>query len=259
MNTWPDPYIATQEDTRERADATQMKRAAVIAGSSAYIMASAGPDDIPQLTQNALNKSKIRLANEERRAADIILTATQTNAGEIYYEAINIIDQAYSVESKALQSLEVFEDNRSSDYLKLNVADLVTNEERALESLGKHFDQISKKNKWGNIQPSLGSESADSNLVPTRNKNIKGPVNLLRTKYGQDWLKEKLDDPNFLDKIRLSKRGPYYWYEAMNFADGNRNLGEIRDMLAAEYGPVPLSEVLEYFQWMEKADVVSLK
>ena len=42
LNTWPDPFIGTQEDNRARADATQMKRAGVITGAAALVMASAG-------------------------------------------------------------------------------------------------------------------------------------------------------------------------------------------------------------------------
>ena len=70
LNTWPDPYIGTQEDTLERADATQMKRAEVIAGASAYVLASASDDDVPALAQNALAKARARLASEERRAME---------------------------------------------------------------------------------------------------------------------------------------------------------------------------------------------
>ena len=103
MNTWPDPYIATQEDTRERADATQMKRAAVIAGSTAYIMASAGPDDIPQLTQNVLNKSKIRLAMRTTIYGIILLFLLNTNS----YSQIGVF-------------MVGLEESSDTEYMKLN-------------------------------------------------------------------------------------------------------------------------------------------
>jgi hypothetical protein len=88
--------------------------------------------------------------------------------------------------------------------------------------------------------------------------DIRGPVNLFRHQYGQDWLKEKLRDPDFLEKIRLARRGRYYAYETLNFVDGNLNLGQIQERVAAEYGLAPIEEIEEYFRMLEKVGVVTL-
>jgi Zn-dependent M28 family amino/carboxypeptidase len=96
LNTWPDPYIGTQEDTLERADATQMKRAEVIAGASAYVLAAASDDDVPALARNALAKARARLAFEERRAME---------SSEL---AIEIVRQAYEREVKSIETLSAF-------------------------------------------------------------------------------------------------------------------------------------------------------
>jgi hypothetical protein len=53
-------------------------------------------------------------------------------------------------------------------------------------------------------------------------------------------------------------RSANYLYETLNFADGQRTLWEIRDAVAAEYGPAPLDEVEEYFRLLEKIGVVTL-
>jgi hypothetical protein len=37
--------------------------------------------------------------------------------------------------------------------------------------------------------------------------------------------------------IRLARRGHYYLYETLYFADGERNLEEIREAVGAECGP----------------------
>ena len=95
LNTWPDPYIGTNEDTKERADATQMKRATVIAGASAYILANAGPREIPVLVQNALGKARARLAGEERRAMDLLWQSSPKDPQEDLREAANIVARDY--------------------------------------------------------------------------------------------------------------------------------------------------------------------
>ena len=45
-------------------------------------------------------------------------------------------------------------------------------------------------------------------------------------------------------------------YEALNFADGRRNAGQITDELSAEYGPVPLAMVVEYLQALKAIGLV---
>ena len=59
--------------------------------------------------------------------------------------------------------------------------------------------------------------------------------------------------------LRLAQRGHYYLYETLNFADGTRNLVQIRDAVAAEYGPAPLDELEEYFRLLESVGVVELR
>jgi hypothetical protein len=40
--------------------------------------------------------------------------------------------------------------------------------------------------------------------------------------------------------------------------NGTRTLGEIRDAVSAEYGPVDIVELEEFFRFLEKAGVVSM-
>jgi hypothetical protein len=50
--------------------------------------------------------------------------------------------------------------------------------------------------------------------------------------------------------------GEEYAYEVLNFADGKRNVEEIRDAVSAEYGPVLLEMVVEYLKALEKIGIV---
>ncbi len=235
LNTWPDPYIGTQEDTLERADATQMKRAEVIAGASAYILATASDDDVPALTQNALAKARARLASEERRAMDVL-----PDDGNL---AIEIVHQAYQHEVKAIETLSAFASGEPSKaYLRERVSELESELPRAVARLEKHGAK---------------AVPASSSLVPQRTPLVRGPVNFFRPEYGRDWMIAKTGDPGFVDKIRLARRGHYYLYETLNLADGKRNLEEIRAAVGVEYGPAPLEEIEEYFRLLSKTGVVT--
>jgi hypothetical protein len=240
LNTWPDPYIGTQEDTLERADATQMKRAEVISGASAYILATASDEDVPALAQNALAKARARLASEERRAMDVLFSP-----GPDANLALEIVRQAYGREVKAIETLKAFASG--AGYVRDRAAELEAELPRALARLESH-----------GAKATPASPSGSATLVPTRTPLVRGPVNFFRPEYGRDWMIEKTGDPAFVDKVRLARRGHYYLYETLNFADGKRNLEEIRAAVGVEYGPAPLEEIEEYFRLLERVGVVTL-
>jgi hypothetical protein len=236
LNTWPDPYIGTQEDTLERADATQMKRAEVITGASAFVLANASDDDVPAIAQNALARARARLAAEERRAMD----ATEL--------AVDIVREAYGREVKAIETLSAL---ASGDSRRAYIA------QRAAELEGELPRALARLEAEG-VKETPDAPSPSARLVPTRTTLVRGPVNFFRPEYGRDWMIEKTGDPAFLDKVRLARRGHYYLYETLNFADGKRTIGEIRAAVGAEYGASPLEEIEEYFRLLERVGVVTL-
>jgi hypothetical protein len=75
--------------------------------------------------------------------------------------------------------------------------------------------------------------------------------------YFQDHLtQQKIAAPALLNRTGLWGAGGDYAYEALNLVDGRRTVGEVRDDLAAIYGPLPLAEVIEYLGDMEKIGVL---
>jgi hypothetical protein len=59
--------------------------------------------------------------------------------------------------------------------------------------------------------------------------------------------------------IRVEDRGALYAYEILNFVDGVRSVGQIRDAVAAEYGPIPVDVVFDYLKACEEAKIVTLR
>jgi hypothetical protein len=56
-------------------------------------------------------------------------------------------------------------------------------------------------------------------------------------------------------------RGPYgsgsdYAYETLNLVDGRRTVQEIRDMVSATYGQIPVESVYEYLHALETIRVI---
>jgi aminopeptidase YwaD len=82
------------------------------------------------------------------------------------------------------------------------------------------------------------------------------------TGFGFSYLSRRLDELK-LPPPRLAQRegvwgdGALYCYEALNLVDGRRSVAEVRDALAATYGPLPLAEVAEYLHTLQAIGVLS--
>jgi aminopeptidase YwaD len=107
----------------------------------------------------------------------------------------------------------------------------------------------------GGAPPPLPAPKGDGALVFARNPDPKGPM----SGFGYDYFVDKWGDrprPRL-----LTARGRWgaggYDYEALNLVDGRRTAQEIRDMLTAIYGPVPLDAVIEYLHALQTIGVLT--
>jgi hypothetical protein len=83
-----------------------------------------------------------------------------------------------------------------------------------------------------------------------------GPMN----GFGYSWFDDRLARAGLVRPRLLSRQpawdGPSYAYETLNWVDGRRSVGEIRDALTATLGPVPVEEVQEYLEVLARLGVV---
>ena len=91
----------------------------------------------------------------------------------------------------------------------------------------------------------------------SRKSQPKGPLAV----FGYDYFAEHAKAmgvamPKLLSYEGLWGGGEEYAYEVLNFANGKRNVQEIRDAVSAEYGPVPFEMVLEHLQALEKIGIL---
>ena len=90
-----------------------------------------------------------------------------------------------------------------------------------------------------------------------RRRRPKGPL----WGFGYSWFEDRfgatgLASPRLLSYGGLWGGGSEYAYEVLNLVDGRRTVRQVRDEVAATYGPVPLDMVLEYVEALEAIDVI---
>src|SRR5260370_24373041 len=109
-------------------------------------------------------------------------------------------------------------------------------------------------NHAGTPKPATG----DGLMVFGRKKQPTGPLAVFGYDYFEaEWTKRgHATKPKLLEYQGLWGGAEEYAYEVLNFADGKRNVQQIRDAVSAEYGPVPMELGLDDLTALQEIGVV---
>jgi len=177
-----------------------------------------------------------------------------------WFEARNLIAQLLRREQAALQSLIV--------HVRGN-PDVLAPYSKSLgiqtQTLSGWLDATAASRGVrlaGPVSPWQGRRDAAG--IPTRIAEF-GPLtyqndDVLADRLGPDRVRKiKLLDPDSSRLLRVQDSGALYAYEIVNFVDGKRSVGEIRDAVAAEFGPIPLDVVADYLNACEEAKIIAFR
>lgn len=226
MNDWPDRYIHTTGDVPENIDATKLERAGFIGAASAWFLANLSADDLPALTalleRQTLRRTAVML---ERR-------------GELAPAEQGAIEALYGTyERGVLDSVD--------RWLPVPAATRATRQ--------RFLDQLAAVSMSGRNPARRDSPG----VIYVRNAEPKGPMSVFGYDYLVDHLgAEKAEALALADYSGLRGGGGEYAIEALNFVDGRRSVRDIRDALAAEFGPVPFEHVAAYLEALETIKVI---
>jgi len=268
LRDWPDIYIHTDHDSLEQIDPTKLRRVALLGAASGYTLAALDGANVARLLGFFSARALERLARGFERAQALV-QSEERDAREAWYEAHNLLAQQLRREIAALQSFAAFV-HAEPRQTALAV--------RSLQS------QSASLNEWAKALASTRGVSAFEQRAPWASLPMAARVPRRAaarggaphdTQFGplvyqnDDVLVDRLGAQRVAqiallgsDSSRLIKTqnsGALYAYEIMNFIDGRRTVGEIRDAVAAELGPIPLSAVGDYLGACEEAKLISLR
>jgi aminopeptidase YwaD len=259
LRDWPDIYIHTDHDSLAQIDPTKLRRVALLGAASGYVYASVEAQQLPKLLPFLTAASETRLARifqDAQRLAD----DPNLESGVAWYEARNLVNQAFHRETAVLHSLVELTGGPAGS------------EAAGTKALA---DQVAAFNEWidaraklrgakGTAPVATGLDSPDARRVPTRVGEF-GPLtyqndNVLLSRLGKErYARIKLLNSEATPLLNVRDQSELYGYEIVNFVNGKRSVGEIRDAVSAEYGPLPLSLVLDYLDACAEAKVVQWK
>jgi hypothetical protein len=226
FNDWPDRYIHTDFDTSANIDPTKLKRAAFLAAACGYVLANAGPDDVPALWDTVRARSL-------RRAAALL----ERRAGLDAADAAGLVRFQRWYERAMVDSITRFAPVPSSVRAQADA----------------HLALLDRL--WGATPAPLPAPVGPGAAVYVRNREVKGTVSA----FGYDYLEDhhaKTGDLRLPAFNGARGGGADYAYEVLNLVDGKRTAGGIHDAVSAIYGPVPLEMVVEYLEALEQAGLV---
>jgi hypothetical protein len=185
---------------------------------------------------------------------------TQIQPQEAWYEARNLLTQMLRREQAELGSFLAYTNSDPekvaafSKGIEAQTAMLSGWIDRSAEQRGAH----------GFLTSPPWHEQPGAERIPVRVSEF-GPLtfqndDVLLDRLGSERVsKIKLINGQSNRLIRVQDRGALYAYEIVNFVDGKRSVGEIRDAVAAEYGPIPIDVVIDYLKACEEAKIVTLR
>lgn len=259
-NDWPDPYIGTQEDDVSRADPTQMRRAVLTIGATAYALAGVQPSDVGRWAPLVAGLATARMGREARRALLLIGDSIPNDRLARFRAATNLLEQSVARERRTIESLSGLGDHPAARTAiaraQQQIAGIHAANLAALRSAMTELVPTTKGRSFEWQPTELDRRLMAS--IPTRADSIRGPVHFFRPEYGLAWLRLKTGKEDVRSPVKLASSGHYVLFEALNFADGRRSLLEIRDAVSAEYGPVSGEAIEEYFRFLESVGVVAI-
>jgi aminopeptidase YwaD len=254
---WPDVYIHTDQDTLQQIDPTKLRRVALLGAAAGYVYATLDAGQSQALIPFYTAQSETRLAQLFQRAHQLV-DDPKSDPGAGWYEARNVMKQGLRRELATLNSLLEF--TGSSAGAAAN--------EKVLA------DQVAAFDAWIDIQakargaqgqePKAPWSGKAANKIPIRVGEF-GPLvyqndNVLRTRLGTErWAKIKLLNSEATHLLSLQSLPDLYAYEIVNFVDGKRSVGEIRDAVSAEYVPLSVELVSDYLEACREAGIIQWK
>ncbi len=252
FGSWPDYFYHTNQDTPDKCDPTQLRRAIVLAMITAGSIANLDSASALEFAGLMSARSRQRMGLDLERAL-ATLRQGRPGSGDLK-EALNIIGCGFERERAALESLrKLFPGEESLDRaVRRNAESLTAPRKTGDQDVRDLYLALCASRKVSPEPPlaDLTPEEREADgLVPGRVRQFPGPL-------ADDFISLKLESQG----IHFDNPFPEVaGYEIAAFMDGRRSVLDIRNAVSAECGPVRLADLRDYIQKLERAGVILVK
>jgi len=231
---WHDPDYThhTSEDTPDKVDPVELERCEILAGGTAWFLANLGEGEAVDLAGLAAAKAAGRFGESARRARRTVDAAPNEALPLAWAEAQNLLDFAASREKESVASV-----------LHFRAGERVA----AVAQRGQEWIEGLRAAEAGALREIVGARLGDVPAMPPAEgaADDRVPVRATRGMVSDD-----------SPPAGLSGEARF---EVVNFVDGTRTVGAIRNALAAEFGPIETAAVARYLEHLVEAGILRWK
>ena len=260
--TWPDHFYHSSQDTPDKLDPTQMKRAAVVGVGSMSLLASAGDETALKVAAESLARGTERMGLAQRKGASYISDLSfNLSLPEALKEARNAVRHQANVEKTVVKSAAVLFTDPAAGGKKLAAFDTLVDQRAA--ALQNELTALYKLRAEQLKQPA--AEPAASDLEKTAAATLVEPVPQAgdaspfgfggggRRGQGAPMSPAQQALADARRKIPAHATG-----ELSAVMRQRKTVLEIRDFISGEFEPVPLQDVFEYLKAAAAAGQITL-
>jgi hypothetical protein len=246
FGNWPDAVYHSSDDSPANQDPTQMKRSAFLMVTIGSTIANAGPSEAVAISQVALGYAQERLAADLGSVLLSVSTSSADTLNQNYKEALNVVTQAYVRERAEVRS----------------AATLAAGDKDAAASVASFEQALGQSEPLDTARVKMSYRVAAARLkvpaveTPALTDDEKAAALLIPSK--KPGVEPQPFGPRAVPGAPPPPLAGYYAMEARNFADGKHSILDVRNAIAAEFGPVALSNVVQFFRDAEKAGTFTI-
>jgi hypothetical protein len=220
-------------------------RAAVIAAEAAYFLATLPNAGSEALLSHLTVGAHARLAEDGRKAV-----AQMGNQQRASADVLIMFSQAIEREQRRMRSFERFMPAPVDPMLHSRILDM----EKGITSVWTSMGITSSP--FVPAAERLRGRGGEDRRIVTRTQPGQLPSSFDIAQGSPERSRGAPEPPTALLKF---PNVDTVIYELGNFIDGKRSISDIRDAVSAEFAPISLPVVVEYFERLAKAGAVSLK
>jgi Zn-dependent M28 family amino/carboxypeptidase len=250
--TWPDYWYHSSQDTPDKLDPTQFKRAAVVGIGAMSALTSADDVMAIKVANESLGRGTERLGEAQRKGLAYLADVTSgAELAEAYKEARNAVRHQAAVEKEVVRSAGVLFTSGVDGQKQLAPLAASVDQKAALlqNELTAAYRLAASQWKVAAKEPALSeAERVASRLVVERLGQVaSGGGGGSRGAQGSPALQA------------AQARIPQHMRAELNILLGQKKTAlEIRDFLSGEFEPLPLEDLMAYLRAQEQAGMIKL-
>jgi aminopeptidase YwaD len=264
--TWPDPFYHSSQDTPDKLDPTQFKRAGVVGLGALAVLAQADEAMAMKVVAETLARGTERIGQAERKGLGYLADASTAAAlAEALKEARNAVRHQVEIEKTALRTAAVLFPSPADGQKKLATLEpLLDQHAVALQAnvLGVYKLAATRLNPPAaeSLPSEIEAKAARTVVEPVAGAGggRGGPGGAgggppAQTAGGA----QSPADRNAIAEA-MRKIPGHMTAELRAVLPRKLTVQQIRDFLSGEFEPVPVADVMAYFEAMEKSGSVKL-